>query len=220
MKKYTDEDLIEWIRPFKTMKEMREDSLYKYYACRRRGLDIHFPKRLRVERLTISDEELIEWIKTFETITEIRRENINRYYLCMRRGLQEHLPKKRAKKIKEEKEKKEKKPKLRELDSTIASKMYKGEQLENGNIICGRCLEEKTRHINNKNLCKTCYNIYFNFKYHNKDHNKWNIRDEYCHTTIRHHEKTFQIGIKVDERTQNYLTLIGYDFIFKEVYDK
>jgi len=222
MRKYTDEELIDWIKKFGTMKEMRKDSISKYYASRRKGLDIYFPKRLRAERLILSDEELIKWLKGFETITDIRKENINRYNLAIRRGLHEHFPEKVSKsKIKRDIIKKEKKTKLKEIDNTIASKMYKGQKLENGNTICGRCLEEKSKtHTSNKNLCISCYNVYHNLKYRNKDHNKWNIRDEYCHTTIRHHEKTFQIGIKVDERTQNYLTLIGYDFIFKEVYDK
>ena len=37
---------------------------------------------------------------------------------------------------------------------------------------------------------------------------------------INHHDKVFDIGVKVDERTQNYLSLIGYELIFKNVYEE
>jgi hypothetical protein len=48
------------------------------------------------------------------------------------------------------------------------------------------------------------------------DHNKWNVRDAFCHTTVYHHEKVFEIGIMVDDKTLNYLTSVGYSFLFKE----
>ena len=238
--KYTDEELIEWIKSFDLLNDMRKDNISKYYTARKRNMHSYFPKGTR-ER--ISNEELIEWIKQFNTIREMRLANQNRYILCTKRGLNEHFPKKlkvgrkKALYTDEEKEMLREERKLaREAEKAIkrgqkeklkadrkkdtATKIYKGKQLQNGNIICGRCLEEKSNpHKNNKSICAPCYSRYMSLKNNNKDHNKWNVRDEYCNTIIRHHEKTFEIGIKVDERTMKYLSLIGYDFIFKDVYD-
>jgi hypothetical protein len=96
-------------------------------------------------------------------------------------------------------------------------------RLDNGMIICARCFEEKEHSKGNKNFCKQCYTWIVNIraqqnygKEKTNQMNKWNVRDIYCNTVIRHHEKEFQIGLKVDERTEKYLTTIGYGFIFKE----
>ena len=229
--KYSDEFLIEWMTSGKSKKELREENIVLYNTANKRGLIHHMPI---VTRQQYTDEELIEWIKQFKTIGDMRNDNLSKYTLCTKRKLHQHFPKKRTKagntvgsniemnkKLKEERNAlREEKKRLKEeakLEKRI--QMYSGTKLDNGNIICGRCLEEKVKSKWSATLCKSCYNVYITSKQFNKDHNKWNVRDEFCNTIIRHHDKTFEIGIKVDEKTQSYLTKIGYDFIFKEVYD-
>ena len=97
------------------------------------------------------------------------------------------------------------------------SYFYEGEKYEDGSIICGRCLEWKENSQKNcSGLCKACYTRVQVCNTMGKEHNKWNVRDAYTNTLIKHYEKEFHIGIKVDERTKQYLTLIGYGFIFKD----
>lgn len=243
--KYTDEELIEWIKSFATKNEMREADRNIYGMCTRRKLNAHFPKTHN--GLKYTDEDLIEWIKTFPTIKAAREDNSNKYLMILRRGLEEHLPRTMKKKRTQEQiaADKEEKQRLKEerkknrpgrpkkvkcdntiprdrksnLDDTAASRMYVGEQLEDGTIICGRCQENGTASKQNKGICAECYKHYMNYRRKAQDHNKWNVRDEFCHTTIKHHEKTFTIGLKVDERTQRYLELVGYSFLFKEEYN-
>ena len=248
-KQWTDEELKEWIKSFTTKRDLRSDNYSKYTMCLRRGLHELFPTTHAGRKW--SDDDLIEWIKSFNTIADMRSDNTSKYFSCCRRGLHEHFPSKRTKSgnivgtnkldkeqqkvlkaqlkeekrlLKEDKQKKKeekKEEKKANVDSSTASKMYSGKKLENGNIICGRCLEESNRPSrHNTYMCHTCYNKYMNKRTAGLEHNKWNIRDEFCHTQIKHHEKVFTIGLKVDERTQNYLTMIGYGFIFKEPYDE
>jgi hypothetical protein len=237
--KYTDEFLIDWMKSGKTKKELRDENVSLYNAASKRGLTHHMPKNTRE---VYSDEELIEWIKKFKTIGEMRKENISKYTLCTKRRLHEHFPKKLTKagnpvgynvemnkRIKEERKalreekkhlKEEKKIKKEKLEVEGVVKMYKKTILDNGNIICGRCFEEKVSSKYNQALCSKCFSIYIMRSKTGEDHNKWNVRDAYCNTIIRHHDKVFNIGIIVDEKTKKYLTMVGYDFIFKEVDDK
>jgi hypothetical protein len=69
-RKYSDEELIEWIESFETKKELRNDSYAKYQTCIIRGLNSHFNKLNGNSKYT--DEELIEWIKSFETRNDIK----------------------------------------------------------------------------------------------------------------------------------------------------
>lgn len=194
--KYTDEELIEWIKGFDTRREIREDDFNKYAVCLRRGLNVYFPtKETRCNNKVGSRKALTE--KQIEK-RKIEKERIKEEKRLLR-------------------ESKKSEPKL---DKTSPSRMYIGTQLENGMIICGRCLEEKKVSKQNKGLCSICYGEYMKLNAKQVDHNKWNIRDEFCHTQIRHHEKTFNIGIKVDQKLEDYLCRVGYQFLFKETYEK
>jgi hypothetical protein len=257
-RKWSDEELIEWIKSFETKKELRNDSYGKYQACLARGLNIHFNKLNGNSKYT--DEELIEWIKSFETRKDIKAQSIPKYQACLRRGLHEYFPKRRVKgeckggmtseerdRLREERKsvriekrrlEKEDKKRLKEEDKkrlkeerlskkkmnsklglNVASKVYRSVKLQSGLIICGRCLEEKSPSRMSSSICQSCYKSYIKYNGLGVDHNKFNIRDPFCNTQIKYHEKVFDIGVRVDERTQNYLRLIGYDFIFKDVYE-
>lgn len=194
--KYTDEELIEWIKRFETRREIREDDFNKYAVCLRRGLNIHFPvKKTRCNVPVGTANKLKE---------KSKKQN-----------------EKRKEETRKRREEREKKKLLEEsMKKTLPSRMYIGTQLENGNIICGRCLEEKEMGPRNKSLCDNCYREYMKWSAKDMDHNKWNVRDEFCHTQIRHYEKTFDIGIKVDQKLEEYLKRVGYEFLFKEVYDR
>jgi len=202
---YSDDELIEWIKSFKTIGEMRSSNINKYTLCTKRRLHEHFPKKLtRVGNPVGYTVEMNERLK--EERKALREE---------KKRLKEEKGIKKEKVIKKEKSIKKEK-----LNGDEKVKMYKKTILDNGNIICGRCLEEKLSSKYNTSLCSKCHSIYVMRSKTGEDHNKWNVRDSYCNTTIRHYEKVFNIGLRVDEKTEKYLTMIGYDFIFKEVDDK
>lgn len=245
--KWSNEELIDWIKSFKSSKEMRNDSYGKYCACLRRGLNEYFPSEHGLSKYT--DEFLIEWISGFSKRSDMKRSCNAKYQACLRRGLDIYFPdkvtrggfkigwtreeidrlKSERKSLRDEKKRlSEERKRLRESRKILKeesdkykdtpSKMYKWTPLENGNIICGRCFEESKPSMKSKSMCVRCYKYYMRYRTYNKDFNKWNVRDEFCNTTITHHEKVFNIGVRVDERTQNYLTLVGYSFLFKDVY--
>jgi hypothetical protein len=250
-RKWTNEELIEWIRLFKTKKELRADSYGKYQACLRRGLGKLFNKLSG--HCKYDDDMLIDWISKFDKISNLKLDSPAMYQACLRRGLHEYFPNKKTKggfevglereeidrlkgerkSIREEKKRlKEEKKRLRDeirlskkknlnstLELNVASKIYRSNKLENGLIICGRCLEEKRSSKQSSSICQSCYKSYIKYNGLGQDHNKFNVRDQFCNTRINHHDKVFHIGVKVDERTQNYLSLIGYEFIFKDVYE-
>jgi hypothetical protein len=188
-----------------------------------------------------TDEYIINILSKYKTRGELREsEDKNFYYMAMRKFLDAYLPPKRTrcsnlvgtqlekqkenelKKIEKRLEKirlrEEKKLEDKPNDATIASIMYKAIKIDN-KMICGRCLEHDLAlgHSKmNKNLCAPCYAKYLYLRQHNRDSNPHNIKDEYCHIKITHHEKIFQIGIKADKKLEDYLTMIGYGFIFKE----
>lgn len=197
--KYTDEELIEWIRGFETRREIREDNFNKYATCLRRGLEIHFPiKRTKTNKKVQSEEEKRnKWEESKRRRMEFEKERQER----------------REERERRKKEKDEEK-------RTLPSRMYIATKLDNGKILCGRCLEEKEVGKKNKSICDNCYKEYMRWDARKMDHNKWNVRDEFCHTQIRYYEKTFDIGIKVDQRLEDFLKRVGYEFIFKEVYDR
>lgn len=220
----TDEELIEWIKSKETIKDLRIDNYAWYQQCIKRGLREHFPPKMTTKN-RYTDKELIEWIQSFETRGQLRENDFNKYVVCKRRKLCKHFPPKltrcgntvgQVKPVKERKirpvvEKKEKEEK--EVDRS--RKMYRGMDYKDGNILCGRCLETKPK---TKGLiCYTCAKIIVNNNGKGIDINKWNVKDYYCNTKITDGGRTFEIGIRVDEKTQNYLTLLGYGFIFKDV---
>lgn len=111
----------------------------------------------------------------------------------------------------------------REEDRTLFCRMYKSEIYEDGTFRCGRCLEKKQnpeRHKLNKGLCRPCYLASMSYRTKGLPHNKWNIKDEFCHIRIREGSQHIYIGIKADDRLQKWLTAMGYGFIFKEEYER
>ncbi len=208
-KKYTDEELIEWACSFTNVGDARLDNGGKYIAVLRRGLGDHF-SRIRKKKSAWTEEQREEWRKQ-SSMTKEEKQVLRKQKLEEKRALKGTSKEViRAKRERSE---------VSNLDSTTVSRMYTGEALEGGIVICGRCGEQHPKNRYSADICNLCYAMYIKYRRIGKDHNKWNVRDEFCHTTIKHYEKTFNIGIKVDERMQNYLTLIGYGFIFKEVYE-
>ena len=219
----TDEELIEWIKSKETIKDLRIDNYAWYQQCIKRGLREHFPPKMTT-KTKYSDKELIEWISQFETRAQIREADFNKYVLCKRRkltfppkltrcgnpvgsGEQKYPYEKKERKVRPVVQKEEK-----EVDRS--RKMYRGMDYKDGNILCGRCLEVKPK---TKGLiCYTCAKIIVNHNGRGIDTNKWNVKDYFCNTKITDGGRVFEIGIKVDEKTQKYLTMIGYGFIFKE----
>lgn len=208
--KYTDEEIIEWMKPFKTRSEIRAFDMARYQLIMRRpSLREHLPIKLTKDGNVVG---------TYKVTLEERRELKALNDTEKQRVRQEKKDALEAKKLLGKSRKK--RQYSLNMDGTQPKHMYNCEQLENGNIICGRCFEESIGCRENKSICKVCYNRYMYHRGMDQDHNKWNIRDMFCNSVIEHHEKKFIIGIRVDERTQNYLTLVGYSFLFKECYDE
>ena len=191
----------------------------------------------RKKYVKYTDEEIIEVITGYETITDLRAgEDVHFYFLAKRRGLGDYLPAKRTRAmnlvgsaLKKKKQIREENARIRKEKATIkekikkepkedktAKRMYRAEKIDDETIYCGRCLKE-TKDISkhNKHLCRKCYSRYLYLTKVGQDTNPHNIKDEYCHINIKHHEKTFHIGIWTEEKVEDYLTKIGYGFIFK-----
>ena len=200
---YTDEEIIEWMKKFDTRGDLRNSDFNMYAIIMRRPqLKLMMPpKRTRGQNIVGTKEERLK-----ETKEEKRQ-----------RRLQVKLEKEEEQRLLKEEKMLLKRSKVVEK---TAKYMYHGTKLDNGKIICGRCFEEKDSSKMNKSICRVCYNRYMYLRMMNKDHNLNNVRDEFCHTKLTHHEKVFEIGIKVDDRTEKYLTMIGYGFIFKDPYDE
>jgi hypothetical protein len=186
-----------------------------------------------------TNQEIIDVISKYETLKDLRMSDDKPFYfLALRRGLREHLPVKRTrcmnivgsaleKKLlaKQEKPvipvKEKKKPGPKPKEKLV--KIPKGVQIykhtfENGVKICGRCFQNEPKTLRSV-LCKDCQIVYVRKYCYEKDHVPYNLKQEYCNTIIKHHEKTFEIGIKVDEKLQNYLTLVGYQFLFQDPWE-
>ena len=214
MTEYTDEEIIEWMKSFTTRDQLRTDNFNMYAIVMRREhlKKMMPPKRTKAGNLVGTKQKKIEEAKLRSE--ETRDETIKRKRL-------EREKKAEDKRLLKEEKELLKLTKKKENGEITAKHIYVGTKLENGNIICGRCFMEKTdRSPNNSNMCRVCYNRYMYHRMMGHDHNLNNVRDEFCNTKVRHHEKTFEIGIKVDERTEKYLSMIGYDFLFKEPYDE
>ena len=190
---------------------------------------------IRGEYNKYTDQGIIDVISEYETIKDLRASDDKAFYsLALRRGLREHLPTKRTramnivgsaleKKLLEQEEKpvkrkvgrpkKEKKDKVKKPLKKV--QVYK-HTYENDIKICGRCFQKEPR-TPRSTLCKDCNRVYSRKHAYEQDHVPWNLKQEYCNTIIKHHEKTFELGIRVDEKLERYLTLIGYGFLFKEV---
>lgn len=210
-RRFTDEELLDEIRKFASIKELREVDLNLYQIARRRGLS----KDIKKYSSKYTDEELIDWINSYTTRTQLYKNSNVRYDECIRRGLDIHFPD-RVNKSRVEKKKKPERVILK--PKTAPSYLFKTTKNEDGTHTCGRCLQVFIK--TNKPTCRKCYNRISSLNSAKKDTNPWNVKDEFCNIEIKHHEKVFNIGIIVDERTQWYLTAVGYGFMFKEPYDE
>jgi hypothetical protein len=177
--------------------------------------------RRRKTKYNWTDEELIEWCKTKTKRSDLKRENTTKYMHLLRRGLEEYLPGYVGSWTLRTMDPEAKTEVIKQRKSLSSpSRIYKDGNSVEGGVLCGRCLEFRTYTSKVNKLCKVCYNRTCTLLTMEKDINLWNIRDQFCNTKITHYEKVFEIGVKVDERTQNYLTMIGFGFIFKEIYDE
>ena len=188
----------------------------------------------------ISDEEIIEIISRYKSRKEIKMSSDARYYfMAIRRDLREYLPPKltnhgnivgsalelkllrqKEKELLQEpkvKKKPGRKPKEKENIDIKSLIMFPMINIDGKNF-CGRChiVDLAVDCSGNKNLCSLCYSRKNYLISQGKYTNLFNVKDEYVNTIIKHHEKVFEIGLKVDDKTQDYLSMIGYQFIFKE----
>ena len=181
-----------------------------------------------------TDQDIITTLSKYETIKDLRASEDESFYsLALRRGLRQHLPIKRTrsmnivgsaleKKLLAQEEKplkrkvgrprKEKKEKVQKVKRQVH--IYKHTFVDDTKI-CGRCFTNEARTPKSV-LCKDCNRVYSRKHAFGQDHAPWNVRQEFCNTIIKHHEKTFELGIRVDEKLERYLTLVGYCFLFKE----
>lgn len=204
--KWTDEQIIDAISKYETIKDLRlsEDKPF-YFLALKRDLRDYLPVK-RTKAMNIVGSALERKLLEKEKELLVKRE-------CEKTLLEE--PKVRKKPGRKPKEK----PDV-VVDHTKVIKsiqLYKHSNIE-GIKVCGRCLtfEPKTP---KSILCKDCQKIYARMHAYDKDHVPYNLKQDYCNTTIQHYEKTFKLGIKVDERLQNYLTLVGYGFLFQEPWE-
>ena len=209
-KGYTDEQIIEVISKYETIKDLRlSDDRGIYPLCFKRGLREFLPaKRTRsmnlvgteLERKLLAKEQSVCYACGQPKYKDESKK-------IDRRSQNPGRPKRYPEKVKE----------VNNNKVLKSIQLYKHTLIE-GVKVCGRCFtnEPKTpRSI----LCKDCQRVYSRQHAYDKEHVPYNVYQEYCNTIIKHHEKTFEIGIKVDEKMQNYLTLVGYQFIFKEPWE-
>ena len=184
-------------------------------------------------------DKLIEFINEHQhlTRTQIRKQYPTVFYQIQKWSLIDLIPKttrlghivgqgpnshlyqrKKEKVDKPEKPEKEIDPDKRE----IPSNMYNTYKMDNGNIWCGRCLSERTldEFPNGGNtICKKCRNRHIILTHQNKDHNPWNVKDTWTNTIVNISEtQKFEIGIIVEPKLQDWLTKMGFGFLFKENY--
>lgn len=182
---------------------------------------------MRIKATQYSNEYIVEKSKEYGSLKELRDSSFGFYQLVRRRGLLEEVrnlfppetfPRKKQK-LKEVEPKERKKPGRKPKDPVEKAsrqlQLYK-HTFENGVKVCGRCFARDPKTPKSV-LCKDCYRVYARKHAYEQPHTPWNVRQEFCNTTIRHHEKTFELGIKVDEKLERYLTMVGYGFLFKEV---
>ncbi len=182
-----------------------------------------------------SDQDIIDKALEYNRLVHLRTANMSLYQLIRRRGMLDRIRelmldkprRKRAKNgeaVKREKrirlpkepvEKPVKRPAIKKEHNEGSCKyLYRAIRKQDEPSLCGRCFVNEPRR-KRSHLCKPCYRVYTNCQVQEKSHVPHNILQKFCNTKITHHEKVFLIGIKVDERTQAYLTAVGYGFIFQ-----
>jgi len=194
-----------------------------------------------------TDEVLIEFIEQHKHLRRIDIQNEHRtmYQAIRNRGLLHLLPPKttRSGGIAGEgiwaqvyKERAENKPKRNRSVKNVVKPtedrerpqtpklMYKSYKIDDNTYFCGRCQQERTLDKFNghtKTLCSKCYNKVGHYMGKDQDTNPWNVKDYYCNSVVNVSEsQKFEIGIKVEPRLQEWLTKIGYQFIFKRFYNE
>lgn len=212
-KKYTDQEIIDVISKYETIKDLRaSDEIHFYYLAKRRGLDSYLPiKRTKAMNVVGSslEKKLLAKEDKLKRKEEIRIQRAKDKLDKVNEKIQKRLDKRSKREI------------IQDLtgeliDRTLAKNMYCCEIIDDTTIKCGRCFNITTSiSIKNSHICKKCYNQYLHLKRMGIDSNPHNVKDEFCNTIITHYEKTFFVGIKVEEKLQNYLTTVGYGFIFK-----
>jgi hypothetical protein len=161
-----------------------------------------------------TDEQYLEKALEYNTLKELRTQNTGLYQSCIRRGL---LPQVRlifpTKKQKIALIRKDTRDIVKQCDIERSKNVYEHTFIFNEKV-CGRCfiLPPRTKRAI---MCEKCNRLYIRKITNDKDHLPYNVRLEFCHTIIKHHEKVFNIGIRVDDKVEKYLTLVGYAFIFK-----
>ena len=196
MRRYTDEEIIEIVSNYQYLRDFRihQLRLYNSLISRRHGTGKAFLK------------DLIRG-KGGAPNHKPKESKPKKPYTGKKRG-----PK--------PKEKPTKKETLNINGGQMPSTMFPSKTID-GQLYCGRCLKPAIDQSPiRKSMCKRCATKCYTLTTKGVDLNPWNIRDPFVNTTITHYEKTFHLGLNADDRLLNYLTLIGYDFIFKDVYDE
>ena len=191
-----------------------------------------------------TDEMVIQFIEDNKHLSrkQLRMLNEAIYQQIYNRKLEHHLPQKttrygtlvgvgpHAGRYKGKNERKKDKPikivkptEDRERPQT-PKLMYKSYKIDSNTYFCGRCQQERTLELYNthtKTICSKCYNKIAHYMGKDQDTNPWNVKDFYCNSVVNVSEsQKFEIGIKVEPRLQEWLTKIGYQFIFKRFYNE
>lgn len=179
-----------------------------------------------------TDDEIKEIVSKYEYLRDFRLENLKLYNaLIARLGgsgrlFFSHLkryereikdtPKSKRRRGRRPKDRVESLNKNGQLKPKL---MFPVKMDEEGNKLCGRCWRIIVESAETKrSMCKKCSSRTYVLSTMNKDLNPWNVRDQFAYTVIRWHDKTFNIGLHCDDRLKGFLTLIGYGFIFKDIY--
>jgi hypothetical protein len=175
-----------------------------------------------------TNEEIISVISKYTHLKDFREENLTLYNALVRRingkRFFDHLIKQhggRPRKEKIPKQVKKIKEKVLNKNGERKPSSFFPLIVIDGVEYCGRCKTLMSAVCErNKNICKKCAAKCYSLTYIGHDLNPWNIRDQFVGSTIHHYEKTFKLELHADDNLREYLTAVGYAFIFKDVYDE
>ena len=93
--KYTDQEIIERLKTYDTITELREKDLSFYFLALRRGFRDEMPERKRKQKTKYTDEYLIDLINSCSTHKEFTTnyKGISAYISNCRRHLREYIDK-------------------------------------------------------------------------------------------------------------------------------
>jgi hypothetical protein len=203
---YTDEAILERAATHESLAALRKISFSFYQLIRRRGLLAEARHRFNVAAV--------------ERYLAIKIEKEKEEAVKVSKGEPIEPKKKRGRGPgKNNKPKPVKVPKStgRKSDTSSSTNLYRA-VFEGDVKICGRCFIHNTW-TSRSNICRKCLKFYNNKQLRGQNHAPWNVKQEYCNSIIKHYEKEFHIGIRTDEKTQKYLSMVGYEFIFQEPYE-